>query len=137
MISLAKKLFSITIIQYAIIGGTVAFADLVFFYVLTSNFPQHYLLINAAGFILGTFANYVLSIKFVFNSGARFNKPQEISLVFIVSSTGLVLNQMFLFTLHEYVELELLPAKIITVGLVFFWNYLARKYYVFQERATE
>ena len=70
MRSLLEKLLKIKIIRYALVGGSVAAADVVFFYIFAKLLSFNYLWVNAIGFVLGTLANYLLSIRLVFKSGA-------------------------------------------------------------------
>jgi putative flippase GtrA len=94
------------------------------------GFP--YLRVAAATFILATLVNYLLSVRFVFASGQRFGKGWEITLVYVVSAIGLALNQVILSVAVETVGLGLLSSKLVATGTVFFWNYLARRLFIFR-----
>lgn len=127
------SLFKIKIIRYGLVGGFVAFADLVFFFVCAELLAFNYLWINAIGFIAGTLINYYLCIVFIFKSGSRFQTHNEVIAIFFISGTALLLNQGIIYVLVEKAFLALMPAKILTVLAVFTWNYLGRKHLVFAE----
>lgn len=119
------------IVRYALVGGSIAAIDFLFFWVFAVWLSFPYLWVNGIGFCMGTAANYFLSIRWVFKSGTRFKRHNEISLIFLISLIGLMLAQLILFFFAAIVELPLLIAKILTVTSIFSWNYFARKYFVF------
>lgn len=94
-------------------------------------FGLPYLRVAAGSFVVATLVNYLLSVRFVFVSGQRFSKRWEVVLVYVVSGIGLALNQAILMLCVEVGHLGLLPAKLIATGTVFFWNYFARRVFVF------
>ena len=94
-------------------------------------FELPYLQVAPLTFIVATLVNYFLSVRFVFVSGVRFRKRWEIVLVFVVSAIGLAINQAILAAGVEVLSLALLPSKLLATGVVFFWNYFARRVFVF------
>lgn len=120
------------IIRYASVGGMVAAADLVFFTIFASWLMLPYLWVNFAGFILGTICNYLLSVRYVFESGKRYSAKTEVVAVYIVSIIGLTVSQFLLYFLVSIVLFPLIASKILTLSIVFFWNYFARKNLVFR-----
>jgi len=82
--------------------------------------------------VLATAVNYVLSIRYVFESGLRVKKQTKVSLVFLVSGIGLVINQPVLWLLIETANLEEVLSKLIGTRAVFLWNYTARSRYIFK-----
>ncbi|MEM1114733.1 MAG: GtrA family protein [Pseudomonadota bacterium] len=122
------------IARYFVVGGAAAIVDLGIYATLVYLFDVGYLLAGACGFLFATGVNYVLSIKLVFSSNARFSTRQEIILVYFVSGIGLILHQILLFTAVDGLDMHVLVGKIFAMGLVFLWNFGSRKYYVFAER---
>lgn len=119
------------IIKYAFVGGCAAVVDVGLFILFAKFLGFNYLLVGFCTFLLGTLVNYVLSIRFVFVSGAQHKKRKEIFLVYLVSSFGLALNLFILYVCHDLLSFDVAVAKIIATGLVFFWNYLSRKRFIF------
>lgn len=119
------------LVQYFFVGGCAALVDLSIFAFFTLFLGFNYLLIAGIGFMVATAVNYWLSIRFVFSSGVRFNRQTEITSVFLVSGVGLVLHELILYSLVESEAAHLLVAKIIALGLVFFWNFSARNFFIF------
>jgi putative flippase GtrA len=108
-----------------------ACVDIGLFMLFAQHYGLPYLRVAAATFVLATLVNYFLSVRFVFVSGVRFRRRWEIALVFGVSAVGLALNQAILALAVEVARMGLLPAKVLATGTVFFWNYFARRRYVF------
>lgn len=121
------------IVRYFFVGGAAAAVDLSLFVLFAKQLGFNYLAVGAFSFVVATFANYVLSIRHVFDSGVRFSKHQEVGLVFVVSAMGLIANLMVLYANVEKLGLDLLVSKIVATGTVFLWNYAARAHFVFKE----
>jgi putative flippase GtrA len=120
-----------TIARYFLVGGTCAGVDLAIFLLLAQHFGLPYMRVAAGSFVIATLMNYFLSVRFVFVSGVRFRRRWEIAMVFAVSAVGLVLNQLILFACIEVAHLNLLFSKLAATGTVFFWNYFARRAFIF------
>ena len=111
--------------------------DFVLFAVLIKNFGVKWYYANVVSFTLINLVHYALSIRFVFESGARFAKSQEIVLTFLASSFGLLVNQLALYVLASLLGLEVLIAKIGAIGTTFLWNYLVRENFIFRKQQAQ
>lgn len=120
------------IVRYFFVGAIAAMVDIGLFVLLVHGLGFNYLLVGAATFVLATTVNYLLSIRLVFESGARFAQRHEIALVFGVSAVGLALNQLVLYAGVEGLGYPPVVAKVLATGMVFFWNYWARAHFVFK-----
>lgn len=111
---------------YVLVGGLSLCADLVVFFALL---PQGLAPAVVLGFVVGTLVNYVLSQVLAF-TGGRFSRPEEIIRLFAVAlvGVGLTLGLVLLLT-----QLGLTPAaaKAVATVIVFGWNYLGRRLFVF------
>lgn len=123
------------IARYFLVGGVAAGIDFLLFALLVKVFGFGWLGSAAFSFCVATLANYSLSIRHVFRSGARFGKQREMMLVFVVSAVGLVINQAVLAILIEWFGMDVLLSKVAATGSVFFWNYGARRHFIFREAA--
>ncbi len=124
------------LIRYALVGGTIAAADIVFFYILCIALDFNYLWVSAINFIIGTYINYRISIRWVFVSGSRFQRHSEITLIYLVSIIALLLSQILIYTFVDLIEINLMASKILTISLMFAWNYLIRRYGIFSPKKT-
>ena len=119
------------IIKYFFVGGSAAIVDVGLFFIFAKYLSYPYLLVGFVTFIIATFVNYYLSIKFVFDSGTRFKKQNEIIVIYIVSAISLALNLFLLYIFHETLFFDVGLSKIVVTGLLFFFNYFIRKFFVF------
>lgn len=119
------------IVKYFFVGGAAAVVDISLFIIFAKFLAYNYLLVGAVTFLVATFVNYILSIKFVFQSGQKYKKQKEILLVYLVSAFGLAFNLVILYVCHDLLIVEVTLSKLIATALVFFWNYLIRKYFIF------
>jgi len=119
------------IVKYFLVGGVAAVVDIGLFSFLTKYAQFHWFPVSIVSFSIATLLNYYLSIAHIFQSGSRFQKNHEIMLVFIISGLALMTNQLFLFVLIEKNNINLIAAKIVSTGLVFFINYFGRKKLIF------
>jgi putative flippase GtrA len=101
------------------------------FAVLIKGFGVKWYYANVASFTLINLVHYALSIRFVFESGARFAKRQEILLTFLASGVGLLVNQLALYVLVS------LLGVVGAIGITFFWNYIARQNFIFRKQHTQ
>lgn len=124
---------NLDILRYACVGGVCTIFDLSVFAFFAKYLGYNYILVSSAGFAIATFFNYVLCIRFIFESGVRFTKYAEISSIFIVSMLGLLFNQLALFFCVEVFGVEMFLSKVFATGAVFLWNYFSRSAYVFSQ----
>ena len=117
--------------RYFFVGGAAACVDIGLFALFAKALEYPYLRVATASFVLATLVNYWLSVRFVFVSGQRFRRRWELAMVFAVSAAGLAFNAAILWLAVEHGHFELMVGKLTATGVVFFWNYLARRLLVF------
>ena len=117
--------------RYLLVGGTATCVDVGLFLFFAQYLGLPYLRVAAATFVLATLVNYFLRVRIVFVSGVRYARRWEIALVFAVSGVGLALNQSILWASVELLALPLLFSKLAATAVVVFWNYSARRFFVF------
>jgi len=130
----------IKIILYLFVGGTAALVEwglfyLFFYYLLPSfglNLDALTLVATALAFGLSTLYHYFLGNILVFDSGSKYNKSKELSLVFLVSIMGLGFNLMFMYVFVGLLNWQPMLAKVVTSCIVVVWNYLSRKKWIFR-----
>lgn len=118
-------------LSYVIVGGSAAIVEWVTFYIAKKFFDFN--IATVIAFILATTFNYFMGLVLTFKNNEH--KKSDIFAVFIVSAIGLVLNILFmnLFINAFHMKLEML-AKIISTGLVFVWNYLSRRLFIYKDK---
>jgi putative flippase GtrA len=123
---------SVQLIKYVGVGGTAALVEWLSFALLIGPAHFHYLLAVTVSFITATAVNYVLSASFVFVRG-RHPTHKEIILLYLASTIGLLMNLLLMLFFVGFLSIPAMPAKIAATGVVFFWNFSARKIWVFEK----
>lgn len=120
------------VVRYFFVGGAAAIVDVGLFFIFARLLGYHYLLVGAGAFTAAAVVNYLMSIRYVFVSGTRFQGNAEFAWVYVISAVGLVMNQIILFIGIGSLHQDMMLSKFAAIGLVFGWNYLARKHFVFK-----
>lgn len=133
-----KKIFIFptnnTLIQamrYFFVGGVAFVVDFSLLFLLTSKVGIHYLVSAAISFIFGLIINYFLSRVWVFNKAIIKNRLMEFGLVILISIVGLLLNELFIWFFTDKINIYYLLSKIIAAGIIFWWNFFARKFILY------
>ena len=136
MKSLALRLFVtptnntfIQFFRYLFVGGFSAFIDIGSLFIMTSVLHINYLISAALAFIFGTITNYIISTMWIFKS--KGNRKKELFLFIAIGITGLLWNELIIWSLVSKIGLFYLTAKLISTALVLFWNFGMRKKFVF------
>lgn len=124
----------IQLFRYTFVGGLAFIVDFGTLYLLTEFINLHYLISAAAAFILGLLTNYFLSVKWVFSNRTIDSRGIEFLLFAVIGLIGLGLNELFLWIFTDLFSIYYLFSKIITAVFVYFWNFLARKYVLFNSK---
>ncbi len=117
------------LIQYTGAGGVAALTEWTIFYGLFL-LGVNYIICVIIAFTVATGVNYRLS-KYIF-VGGKFTRNKEIMLIYFISGIGLLLNLVLMWFFYVKLEIFSLLAKIMATGVVFFWNFIGRKYWVFK-----
>ncbi len=129
-------------LSYFAVGGVSALVEWAAFYCFGILLGIAYLPATALAFVISTTVNWLLGRAFTFR-GSNLGKKRikEAAQVFGVSAIGLLANLalMYLFVSVLGMNTAFLKttAKILATGIVFIWNYLSRKLWIYRESTTE
>lgn len=127
--------------KYCFVGGFASLADVSIFYTMTGILEANHILSNTLSFSIGLLVNYFLSREWVF--GQQTHKfTRDFVLFAIIGVIGLCISNLILYLLIDWAilfrlfawadtGLLKLAAKLIAVFTVLFWNFAARKRFVF------
>lgn len=113
------------------VGAIATLADIGLLYILTDFAHTHYLVSTGIAFILGTVVNYVLSIFWVFKEKKLKSKTAEFVVFAVIGAVGLLLNELFMWLFTDVAGLYYLLSKVIATIIVFLFNFLIRKKFLF------
>lgn len=121
----------VQLFRYLIVGFIAFGVDFATLYVMTSILEVHYLISNVFGFVFGLLTNYRLSIHWVFANRKMEDQKKEFIVFTVIGLIGLMINQLVMWGLTEHLALYYLYSKIVATGVVFLWNFFARRHIVF------
>lgn len=87
----------------------------------------------AAGYLAGFLFNFYVGGKYVFQSGVKVDSfASEFSRVFAINVFALALNVIIVYALFSHFgALNEFYSRAVAVFVVFFWNFFARKIFVY------
>ena len=118
--------------KYVIGGGSAYTIDFILLIILTEVFGVPVLVSAAVSFLIGLIIIYLLSIKWIFQNRIRKNTYQEFFIFSFIGIIGLFINETLIWASLLTENLHYTIAKIISAGLVFIWNFSARKLILFR-----
>ena len=118
--------------RYLFVGGAAFVVDMGALILLTELFHVHYLVSAAAAFLLGLTANFLMSIAWVFPKSKVAGRSTEFAVFAAVGAVGLVLNEAVIWGCTDVLLLHYTVSKVISTGIAFFWNFLARKFLLYK-----
>jgi putative flippase GtrA len=127
-----KKFLTAELLRFIVVGIISAAIE----FSLLFLFKQYidYRLANILAFVVTNVITFTLTRRYVFTSNG--NRAEEQKLFVLCLSGALLVNHVVLWSLVEYVALDMRLAKIIAISVTVIWNYLTRKNIVFRNRVN-
>ena len=123
----------VQLFRYSFVGGGAFVVDFGTYCGLEySGVP--YLIAGIFSFFAGFIFNFLLSRWLIFRSDASKKiSGQELFSVLIISLLGMVFTEILLFLGTDLLKVDFRASKIIASLIVLFWNYAARKIFVYKK----
>lgn len=121
-----------TLMKYATVGGfgfLIDFSTTWFFKEIAIINP---FIANSFGFSMAVIWNFTLNKYWTFDQIKNSTKAQFLKFL-IISITGLILNNVFLYLIITNNQINFYISKLIVIAIVFFWNYTLNVYYTFKK----
>lgn len=119
---------------YACVGGCAAIVEWACFFVLHSLAKLHYQPATVAAMAVSTLSNWAFGRLSLFRNRRRRGLLAEIGKIYLVSIVGVLLNMALMWLLVERLSRGEMLSKVAATGLVFAYNYLVRRLYVYGNR---
>ena len=130
----------IQLIRYAITGSSTFLVDFLLLFLLEKA-GLHYLPASGISFGVGIFCNFLLTKFFAFKQvGGSFGPVGEVLVFLAISGSGLGLTVLFMYLFTSKLHLYFMLSKLCSSMLVFFWNFLGRKFILYpgkKQKPTE
>ena len=122
--------------RYLLVGATAACVDIGIYSLGVKIFKFNWFYVSIFSFVIAIVVNYLLSVRYVFKSEIRFKAHEEFFLVFVTSGIGLTLNIFILWILIEILYCEEIFSKLAATGIIFFWNFSVRNFFIFKDQSN-
>ncbi len=120
----------VQLFRYGFVAVGAFAVDYGVYFLLSYIMGVQYLVAALAGFVMGTAINYLISKYLVFQ-GEPKSRTFEVLLVFLISGVGLLWLELGLYALTDIYGIHYLISKLIMTGVVFLWNFFARKLFMY------
>lgn len=135
-----RKNFS-QFMSYIVVGGGATAVEWVLFFVFVYSLKWNQNFAFIIAYVISTFVNMILGRLLTFRNASVVNKSdnpvhnflKETFLIYLVAAVGCVLNLLFLNLFTDIFHMDSMLAKVVTTGIMFIGNFLARKLGIYRE----
>lgn len=118
------------IIKFGGVGVLCFLIDFGVLYLLTDIFSFYYLVSAAISFTVSVIVNYLLSVKFVFETNPEYSQTRNFILFIIFSVIGLLLTEAIMKIGVDFFNWNYMAVKIIATAIVMVYNFITRKIFL-------
>lgn len=118
------------VIKFVFVGGTATLLDMGILYLFNTHLGMYHLYAGTIAFVVATFYNYYMSMKFVFSS--KFDKEarhKEFVAFFVLSLVGLIITLTGLYIFKDLMGIPVMISKVLVGVVVMIFNFISRKIY--------
>ena len=116
--------------KYCLGGGVAFLVDLSLLYIFTEYLHLWYIYSATLSFVITAVVNYTIQKYWTFKNDSR-QIFRQLTIFISIQILGLILNNILLYCLVEFLGLWYIVGKIIAAGIVLIWNFGAGKAFVF------
>jgi putative flippase GtrA len=127
-----KKFLTAELMRFIVVG--IVSAAIEFSLLFLFKLYIDYRLANILAFVVTNVITFTLTRRYVFTSNG--NRAEEQKLFVICLGGALLVNHVVLWSLVEYVALDMRVAKLVAISVTVVWNYITRKNIVFRNRVN-
>lgn len=124
-----KKLL-LQITKFVFVGGASFVLDFILYYLFTRFLFIPEMIAQMMSFTLSLIFNYVLSMRYVFESKDDLKKHHEFMIFATLSVLGAGLNWVLFYLMVYVMSINDLITKIIVAGIVMVFNFITRKIFI-------
>ncbi len=119
---------------YLIVGVIATLTEWIIFYCFENMLPAvHYNIATSIAYVISTFVNWLAGRLIVFKESNQ-SVFKELVKIYLTSIVGLLLNLAIMYVCVDLLTLDSMLSKIIATGIVFFFNFLVRKLFIYKKQ---
>lgn len=123
--------FSFRLISYSTLGGVLFSLDLLLFYILVELFDFHIYATNSILYFISLHLNFFGCERFIFRANFSCGWVSRLLYSYMVGLVTIVVANLSLFIFISIYDVDTIVSKILSVALVFIWNFGARHFFVY------
>jgi putative flippase GtrA len=120
-------------VRFGMAGAVSAVADTGTLYILAEIAKMYYLYAGIFGYLVGIIVSYSISIAWVFPHRNIKDRRLEFAVFAVIGIGAMALTELILYAGVDIIHMNLILAKILSIGLVFFYNFGVRKAIMFRK----
>ena len=121
------------LVLYFLVSGGALAIDYGLFALMTKVFGIHHLIANPISFTTGSVFAYFGSICWIFEKRRFDSKSVEFIGFVLIGIGALGVNVAVVWFVTDYIGIEVLISKVFAAGASFLFNYLARRFIIFNK----
>lgn len=121
------------LLLYFLVGGCASIVEWLCFFLLHIILCLHYQIATIIAIVFSTFSNWGFGRLFLFKRKENVGLIVEIGKIYLASIVGLVFNMVLMWLFIDKFMLNEMISKIIATGVVFVYNYLIRRLYIYKK----
>lgn len=126
-------------ISYVFVGGIATVVEWVCYFFFDPVLHFNTYVAVALSFVFSTLANWMAGRLITFRDAKNQNIVKELISIYGASMIGLLMNEgiMLLFMnviFQNQTALQKMIAKVVATGIVFFWNYFIRTFFIYAKK---
>ena len=125
-----KEKLLIQILRFGLVGGLAFLIDYIVLIICKEVFNLNVLLSAAIAFTISVVANYILSIKWVFDVNKENSSKKNFILFIVFSIIGLIITELIMWFGTDILNISYLIIKIIATIIVMIFNFITRKMFL-------
>lgn len=113
--------------RYMLVSGFATLLDYTIYSTLLLLGAPYWLGI-ITGYLASTTAHFFVTRKVVFRNGSKIRTTQrELMAIYCIATIAIGLNIIIVDFLNQLIGIDYFTARVVAIGLVFFYNYYTRK----------
>jgi putative flippase GtrA len=126
-----NNFLSMQVLKFGIVGICGMIIDFSITWLCKEKLKLNKYFANSIGFCFALVNNFILNKYWTYQQNSQSVNDQFIKFI-LISLIGLAINNFILYALNKYVKTNFYFLKLITIGIVFFWNYFMNTLFTFR-----